>query len=502
MATDYLSQALGEGYYPAATDATSIFEWDQINQWLGQMSETQRTLVLPQIVSQYQNASGVQADVLRTVATALQKELGGHTLLTDPTSVAPKSTPTPNAPTNTPQTLAGSSPIPATALTGGSLSETTPVGSVPVPSGAGGGQGFNEQLQSYYDAQFQQARTDPNRLAEMAGMDPAMLQQQYASYTNGFALAQQNLKPGFLNYEGAQATQPMTLPQFAQAKAQTMIGPWAVVLEAINTVWQSQMNEPLPPDLIQQTITQLNGMPQAQQSNVLYQAMQYMTAKASAIKNKGLFDQAGNYTQGILSVLPSSIMTVGGTGAQGIGTGSVGTSGIVGEYAQLHPSPFIQGQTIALGIAQAFQAAFNRAPTAADLAALGPDPTPAAIQNYINTQPMPGMNMTFGQYQAVQTNMKSLWTQEFGRAPTNAELQWGVGKSVEQLQAFVDNSPSSIPGATIGRVNDYTTFLNGLHATVGSFSVPLSTLDPSLISELHQHLTSAETGKAQPGPLQ
>jgi hypothetical protein len=387
----------------------------------------------------------------------------------------------------------------------GTLTEKTNLGpsaeeGIPVPGVPSGSsqQGFNELLSSYYNQQFAAAGTNATALATLAGTDAATLQSQYQSYTNAFQSAQASAAHPEWGQGGAphNPTAPMTLAQFAQSKATSTIGPWASVLAAIDGIWTSQMGEPMPAALATQIVSALNAMPQDQQSNVLYNAYEYMTNAASAQSNGALFDQSGTYAAAILNSLPSSILTY--TAGTGTGTGSLGTGGIVGTYAQTYPSALIQGETIEQTIAADFQKALNRAPTAADLTALGDDPSPTAIQNYINEQPVQGMNMTYGQLTAVTSNMTSLWQQYFGTAPTTAELQWGVGKTPAQLQDFVDNSPSAVPGVTIGRYNDYTTFLNSIdtsNATTHAFS---GQVDASLISELHNNLQSQATGTAHP----
>jgi hypothetical protein len=356
---------------------------------------------------------------------------------------------------------------------------------------------FNDLLNNYYQQEIQQAGGNINSLATVAGMTPQNLQSQYNAYTQG-------LQKAFAGApQGAGAYTPLSLEQFATQKAQSMVGPWAAVLASISGIWESQYQQALPADLATQIISALNQMPQAQQSNVLYEAYQYMTNAASAAANKGLFDQTGSYATAILSALPSSILTY--TAGSGTGTGSLGTEGIVGTYAQVHPSAFLEGETIQATIAADFQKALNRAPTAADLAALGTDPTPAAIQQYIDNQPMPGMNMTYGAYTQASGALTPLWEEYFGKDPTPAELAWAVGKSPEDIQSFINNSQSSIPGVTIGEKNDYESFIDGFDKSAtdsaGHVYGLSAQIDDSLISSLHQQITKASTGVTKPGKM-
>ena len=352
---------------------------------------------------------------------------------------------------------------------------------------------FNNLLQNYYQSAFAQAGGDPTQLAQLAGLTPQNLQTQYQAYTAGLQKAFANVP------QGAGAYTPLSLQQFAQNKAQTMMGPWSAVLDAISAIYQSQYQQPLPPDLATQIITALNGMPQSQQSNVLYNAYQYMTNKASAQANKGLFDQTGTYAASILNALPSSILTY--TAGTGTSTGALGTSGLVGTYAQVHPSAFLQGETIQQGIAAAFQKALNRAPTAADVKALGANPTPAQIQTYIDNQPMPGYNMTYGAYQSASSQLTPLWQEYFGHDPTAQQLKWAVGKSPEDVTSFINNSESSIPGMTIGVKNDYESFISQLDKGTGTGHGLSMQIDEGTMSDLYKQVQGASTGKAAPGPM-
>ena len=230
---------------------------------------------------------------------------------------------------------------------------------------------FNNLLQDYYSTAFAQAGGNVNQLAQLAGMDPQLLQSQYQAYMAGMTKAFAGAP------QGVGAFTPLSLEQFAQNKAQTKMGPWAAVLESIEGIWTSQTNSPMPPDLINSVITALNGMPQSQQENVLYEASLYMSNKANAFANKGLFDQTGTLASAILGALPSSILGYSPTGGTGTDTGSFTSAGIVGTALQ--SAPFLVKQQTTSAIDTAFESALHRAPTAADLAALGATPTQGQI---------------------------------------------------------------------------------------------------------------------------
>lgn len=443
---------------------------------LNPLSGSQLTQILQQAQKQYKPAPVTPSPGQVQADASNQQQTSATTAATTATAQLPDTT--------TGQTGAG---IPVVGSAGATIPGTT------TPSS------FNSLLTNYYSQEFAQAGADPNALAQLAGTTPQLLQAQYSAYTQGLAKAQTQFSPGMAGGTvGGQ--QPMTLPQFAQNKAQAMVGPWASVLDSINTIWQSQYQQPLPQGLSLQIISALNAMPVSQQSNVLYEAYQYMTNKASATANKGLFDQTGSYASAILASLPSSILTY--TSGSGTGTGSLGTGGIVGTWAQTYPSTFLQGEETQQEIAGAFQKALNRAPTAADMSALGADPTPAAIQQYIDNQPMPGTHMTYGAYTTISGQLTPLWQQYFGRDPSTSELQWGVGKSTQDITDFIDNSSSSIPGVTIGVKNDYESFINSLDTADPQGNHAFSSqVDDSLLTQLHQQVTAASTGTAKPGKM-
>lgn len=487
---------------------------------LSDADQTQMLQTLSQAAGQDVNAPGLLSKGLNPFGSSGNQisEANLQSFLNTVTTNAGGTTTTPSSA----QTAANTAPITSATAVGAQLSEKTDQGPSYGTAVMGTGatsfatgqplaqydaqghainqaEGFNEQLQAYYDSEFSYAGNDINQLAQLSGTDPQMLQQQYAQYQQGIATA----KAQWTGHGALPDMQPpsmLTLPQFAQSKAQSMVGSWAAVMEAIGLVWQSQTESALPTDLAAQIITALNKMPSDQKQNVLYLAMQYMANAASSAGNVSVRDQTGSLTAAMLGALPSSILGFsGGTG--GVGTGTLTTAGIVGTA--LGESPFLVKQQTTAAIQQAFESALHRAPTAADLAALGSNPTDIQIRQYIDAQPVPGTSMTYGTYSAVSNELTTQWQEYFGRDPTQKELLWAVGKSPEDITSFINNSQSSIPGLTIGRKNDYESFIDslgtsGASSTTHAFS---GTLDDSLIKDLHSQVTAASTGKASPGAM-
>lgn len=442
-----------------------------LQQYWQQLNDTQKRAVLAQV----QKAGGNPQQFSQAV---LQ--------LTSPNAQGPQPAPTPKPDPNAPtaqQTQAAQSATQAATAAGVQLGETTSGQTgygVPVmgtgeaaftPGGTATG-GFNEQLRSYTQNAISNAGQDVNALAQVAGTDAATLQAQYQAYTRGMAQARAAYTGhGALagDPQGLQAGAQLTLPQFAQQVAQSTIGPWAAVLDAIASIWQSQYQQDMPLELRQQILASLNGLPPDQKKAVLLNAMYYMQQKATSVANRQVFDQTGNYTAQLLSSLPSSILTYSPAAGGGFGTGSLGTVGIVGTYAQLHPSPFLQKETIDAGIANQFQQALNRAPTAADMAKLGPNPTATEVDSYINSQPLPDdPKVQYGTYQNVKKFVDPLYAQYFGTQPTSDQLMAYMGMNQQQITDHIMASPSTqLPGATVGRYVQLRGFADSLVSKIG-----------------------------------
>lgn len=444
-------------------------------------------------------SDGDKARVLRQLQH--QASIGGNltTFIQQLSKQPTATTPTPGGqttyPTGSPAASQQQGTSAATAAVTGTLGERTTGGVAPgiaVPSATGTEPaqtstgayegnapptGFNEVLQTYYQDQFVQAGGDVNALAQLAGVSPQNLQSQYQAYYQGWNKAMARLP------QGAGGT-PLSMQAFAEQKAQSMMGPWAAVLSAINSIWQGQMGSPMPAALQAQIITGLNAMPNDQKQTVLYNAYQYMENAAQAVLNPNspnVRDIGGTLTGTLLSSLPSTIGQF--SAGSSIGTGSVGTVGIVGTYAQLNPSATLQEQKVQQDIASSFQQALNRAPTAADLAALGSAPTPLQIQQYIDNQPVPGTGMNYGAYSTATGRLDPLWQEYFGKNPTPAELQWSIGQTPTDIQNFINNSASKVPGMTIGKYQDYS---NELQTIQGDLPVAIS---DDFMKGLHESVT-------------
>jgi hypothetical protein len=488
---DRFAQWLEQTFGSTARGGLPPPESIQIRQYWAKLPEGQKETILRQLSAPGSNPSAVQAVIQKLVSAPAT-----------PPPASATTTPPPGSPAAASQQAVTAAALPAQQLT-----EQTGVGpgagaeGIPVMGTQGSIGGFNEQLATFNKNQFATAQNDPSQLAQLAGVTPEQLQSQYQSYLTGMQAATQGnsqlLAHQRTGNQGAAAQ--LTLAQFAQVKAQNMIGSWSAVLSAMNGIYEAQFRQAMPPELIQQVITALNGMSPDQQKNVLYNAQIYMENMTLDPSGKSLRDQVGTYAANLLTSLPPSIMTY--TQGAGTSTGSIGSGGIVGTYEQVHPSPFLQGETIQQGIAAAFEKAFNRSPTAGDMKALGSNPTPAQIQTYIDNQPMPGYNMTYGAFTAASSQLTPLWQQYFGHDPTPTQLKWAVGKSSQDITDFIDNSASSVPGVTIGVKNNYETFINSLDtsgATTHAFSAGV---DDSLIKSLHDHLQSQSTATPTPGKM-
>jgi len=395
--------------------------------------------------------------------------------------------------------------------------------------------------------------------ASALGIDYGSANQQYQQYVQQFEAGQARITGAARGQFQGQQAQPMSETAFIQQLASSQWGIWGPVIGMIAYAWQEQNGTPLPPALaqqIRQRLYQMNtkGQPgydpngsdqlQAQVLNIL-QGIQSGASTAAGGQPTALNLQTEvNTFLTELSTFAPSIYS-GGSTATSASLSDASPQSIIGQYIAANPS--VTGEAAAeQGAAKKaaidFMTNYGIPSTASNLAYLSNSQNLTNMGNYVSwmqsvgmpitagtlqtlmtmpfsdpggstapasgsggafllAQPVPGANMNYGQYAAVSANMSTLWQQNFDATPTTAQLQWGVGKTPTQIQDFVDNSPSAVPGVTVGQYNDYLSFVNSLDtsgATTHAFS---GQVDDSLINELHQHVTAQATGSAHPGPM-
>ena len=126
---------------------------------------------------------------------------------------------------------------------------------------------------------------------------------------------------------------------------------------------------------------------------------------------------------------------------------------------------------------------------------------PGSGGTFLLDQVMPGTRVTYGAYSVAEGNLTSQWEAAFGGPPNAKEVAWAVGKSATDIEDFINNSSSSIPGVTIGEKNDYENFIQGFDKGTSGGHGLSAQIDDSMISDLHQQITKASTGVAKPGAM-
>jgi hypothetical protein len=398
-----------------------------------------------------------------------------------------------NAAAQSPASLTASAAAAQTAIdpkTGGyTADQKPPVSTAPVQVGTPFTPGTD-----YPTAFGYTAATDPASLAALAGMDPATLQAQYADYQKQVA----TLRDTWTGHGALPADKPpdqLNLRQFAQMAGTALQGQWQPALDALDYEWNAQYGERMPGELRQQLLTALNGMDKEQQQAVLSAEMTYVTGLQSAQKGTGVGLNMASLASTLTGVMPQSIGT------------------ITTQYAQANPNiPAAQASEVAARKSGYIQWLTDHhvAPTPALLDQLlampvgsASSPEPGTDYAYLAAMPSDVNGMTWGQKDIAMGNLGSTWKQYFSREPTQKELLWSIGKTPDEVQSFINNSQSSIPGMTIGRYHDYTTFIDslgtsGASSTTHAFS---GALDDSMIKSLHEQVTAASTGKASPGKM-
>ena len=387
---------------------------------------------------------------------------------------------------NTGGTTAGS-----VATNSGAYTSNTPPVSGPTQVGAPyvPGTDYPNAL-SYTDA------TDTASLAAMAGLDEATFAKQYADYQKNATTVRQTWTGHGALAEDRPPDQ-LNQQQFAQMSAAAMQGQWQPALDALDYEWNAQYGERMPAALRQQLLTALNGMDKEQQQAVLSAEMTYVQGlkTASSTTGTGVGLNIASLTSTLTSAIP-----------QYIGT-------ITTQYAQANPNiPAAQATEIAARKQGYIQWLTDRhIPVTADLLnqlvamplGTATSPEPGTDYAYLEAMPSDIKGLSWGEKDIAMGNLSSQWKSTFSREPNKQELLWSIGKTPDQINAFVDNSPSAIPGVTIGRYRDYTNFISslgtsGASSTTHAFS---GALDDSLIKDLHQQVTAASTGQAHPGAM-
>lgn len=548
MATDYVKQILdAEGALTnTGVDPGAQALYDQLNRYLASLSEAQRQYLIA-AVSQvaggplginFTGLAGIQQGDLQSLANNIQ-QLTGKSQMKGANQQVPGSVETQQAYDKAhPAQGMGASPT-QLGLTGaitGALSPTAPTTTPSTTSTTGTTTPATTGVLTETSGLTQQQYIDLMRLwglsstAEVDAMVGAYRQSYYVTY----AL---NQNADFVAGPGSLTSTDATgAPLAGAATANAPSSPFAAYQQEVKALgtagvgqspWtmslQQQPNYSDLPHVLQRDLT--TDAPQPSESQRLltpqdvYAAVMYSSGSGGIAqrilqqyREKYLSATGTDMPADLVAKIQDDIAALSPSDQQQWLEESIAKPGssiaipaldsVLSAYEAEHPTPTMQQSQTASMIASAFEQTLGRAPTSADLAALGSDPSPGQVSDYLNNLPMPGYpGMTYGQYTTAHHNLDALWQSSFGRLPSQQELLWAVGKSSAQLSDFVDNSPSAIPGVTMGRYNDLTNWIKSTStsgATTHAFSAGV---DDSLVQSLHNQLQSASTGHAQPGPL-
>lgn len=520
--------------------------YNQLNQFLATLTSAQRTLVQKRLSSSFLEPNttglmGLQTQDLQNVANIVQQVVGTG-----------KQVPGAQQAADPPST----SSSPATTSTSAGTT-TTQVGSQTTQAVSAGTQEPGSpwaanMLNTYTSPQLQGvSQSDPAAIAAALGIDPSKLQSEYQSYVANWHAGSMR-RGGLLGGIAAAVDQPpMSMQAFGEQLARAQDGAWQPAIDALSAIWQQQTGQPMPPDLVQQVVQSLNALPTNERNQVQTQMLNMVNQLASqwkAATKNGKLDPASpswnpllaynQFTQQLQTYAPNVYSGTSSSGgfsgnslissyyvahpqvsseaAAQLGSEQRAAIDLLTQYG-ITPTPDLISTMAKSGLTSAqignyLAWAHGRVAVTPDLidqlvSLPYADPSGAAVPPgtggaLLQSLPSPLKGIDWGQYQIAWGNISGLWEKYFSRDPNSQELAWSIGKTPQDIQDFIDNSPSDIHGVTIGEKAAEENFISGLStssATQHAFSMGV---DNSLIADLHQHLTAQEgTGKQQPGSI-
>lgn len=182
---------------------------------------------------------------------------------------------------------------------------------------------------------------------------------------------------------------------------------------------------------------------------------------------------------------PLSYLITGGKTSTGQWSGNGAIDQVIESYVSNHPE-LTQASTQQAAVNNfitQYTNTIGHAPSAAEIQqATGADAT--TINTIIDNVQM-GNGMTYGTYSKAYSRLAPQWQQYFGKDPSATQLAWSVGRTDQDIQDYINNSPSRVSGLNIGTYEGYQKFLDdvggGLWGT-GS--------NDAMVQALHQHVSS------------
>ena len=276
----------------------------------------------------------------------------------------------------------------------------------------------------------------------------------------------QSLVPGFTNPQGAYSAyvqsltqanaaatakgkQPAAVPsesQWFQQQVTNIKGPYQPILQALNAQYMLEQGTSMPADLESQVIAQINSMPQDEKNQLTAALPNLQNLMATAEKNP---------TSGSLTTLASALSGLGLNSSSSGPLGSVYQT--FNEYVTTAPSQFYEQDYITGQNVAAWRSALGTAPTADQISQMS-GMNQADLQNFINSQTVPGTKTSYGTYSTAMTELDKSFTAAGLGTPTKDQVQQMSGWTPEQIDEWTSNQKSPYNSdMTVGERNSYLT---------------------------------------------
>ena len=310
-------------------------------------------------------------------------------------------------------------------------------------------------------------------MSQMMGFDA---QQAYSDYQNSFAQAQRlandprNNDPLAAQSFTAAGTpaQPQSAADWFNQQQTQIQGQFQPLLQTMDAAYQLQTGAPMPVELEAQVLDQINKMTPDARNSLLAS----MPTMKTSIARYGASDPTA--AQHIAALLPQ------------LGTGAADPlittfNAAIAERKTVAALP----QQLEIQNVSTFMNQTGQAPTDQQKSEMSGLDT-YGLQRYIDNQPSRVAGMTWGTYTAATKNMSKLWTENFGKDPTDQELQKFAGWNAADINRWVDSQPSKDnPSMTIGKRNGYLAMAD--QASQKWFG---TSADSQMIDALDKHFSS------------
>lgn len=320
--------------------------------------------------------------------------------------------------------------------------------------------------------------TDPYNLQALTpedwnGLSTALgynAQQHYIDQVNAFQVAQQaaHRRAALGRYIGNEvATSLPPAPhatgldpvQWGQQVQQSAAGQWWPLIQQFNTMYEQDYGQQMPAALKTQLVDAIN-----KQGDPQWRQLALSEAQKAA--------QGDSAAQTALGELYSTSFL--NTTIQAYVAKNPAPGTIAANQAKID-------QTQTNSIMSQYRSIFGKDVDPATLAKLKSMDVDQFNQ-WLNSQPYHGT--TYGAYQNTLSQYKSQWLKAFGTEPNDAQIRAMAGKNQQEVQSYIDNSPSRVSGVNIGQYQSYVAAGDDLSKQM--FGRPL---DDHLIGLMHQALT-------------